>query len=64
MKVQLVIDALEKAAAAYDCSPLFPMCGQRLIELANLSAGSRVLDIATGTGARLSLAGIDVLHVG
>ena len=43
----------DKAASVYDSSPFFPICGRRLADLAEVQPGSRVLDIATGTGAVL-----------
>ncbi len=52
-KSRLVLDAFESAAAVYDGSPFFPICGRRLVELAQIPLGATVLDIATGTGAVL-----------
>lgn len=52
-KLELVRDNFDRAAAAYDDSPYFPICGRMLVDLAQLQPGFRVLDVATGTGAVL-----------
>jgi ubiquinone/menaquinone biosynthesis C-methylase UbiE len=46
-------DTFGRAAEFYDRSPYFPIAGQRLVELAEIPRGARVLDVACGTGAVL-----------
>jgi ubiquinone/menaquinone biosynthesis C-methylase UbiE len=52
---QTVAAIFDRAAAAYDQvgPPFFAHFGRRLVELARLAPGERVLDIATGRGAVL-----------
>ncbi len=49
----LVADTFGRGAEYYDRSPFFPMAGRRLVELAQIEPGARVLDVASGTGAVL-----------
>jgi ubiquinone/menaquinone biosynthesis C-methylase UbiE len=46
-------DTFGQAAEFYDQSPFFPIAGERLVDLAEIPRGARVLDIACGTGAVL-----------
>ena len=48
-----VADLYNLAAAGYDRPALrfFPLCAHRLVELAGLQSGQRILDVATGAGA-------------
>jgi hypothetical protein len=52
---QTVAAIFDRAAATYDLvgPPFFAHFGRRLVELARLAPGERVLDIATGRGAVL-----------
>lgn len=70
-KAALVAAAFSQAAPIYDSFPLFALAGRRLADLAGVTPGQRVLDVATGTGAVLfplaemvgpqgSVTGIDV----
>ncbi len=43
-------EVFKAIAPTYDALPFLQDTARRLIELANLSAGARVLDVATGTG--------------
>ena len=52
-KARLVAEQFGKAAESYDRTPYFPLCGRRLVELAEISEGAHALDVATGTGAVL-----------
>jgi ubiquinone/menaquinone biosynthesis C-methylase UbiE len=55
---QQVARIYNMAAAGYDSHALrfFPSCARRLVELAGLSAGQKILDVATGTGAAALIA--------
>lgn len=52
-KAQRRADTFGRAAEFYDHSPFFPIAGKRLVDLAEIPNGARVLDIACGTGAVL-----------
>jgi SAM-dependent methyltransferase len=45
--------SFSEAAATYDVSPYFDMPGRRIVQLAGVQPGHRVLDVATGRGAVL-----------
>jgi|SRR5579859_4549181 len=48
-----IAQVFARAAAGYEHITHFPPLGQRLVELAGLPGGARVLDVATGRGAIL-----------
>ena len=50
-----IIGVFSRAAPTYDCigPPIFSHFGRRLVELAHLTSGAHVLDVATGRGAVL-----------
>ncbi|HLF78488.1 MAG TPA: class I SAM-dependent methyltransferase [Dehalococcoidia bacterium] len=52
-KLRNVEISFGESAPIYDKSPYFAGPGRRIVELAGISAGDRVLDIATGRGASL-----------
>jgi ubiquinone/menaquinone biosynthesis C-methylase UbiE len=52
-KSQLAAETFGQSAEFYDYSPFFPMAGKRIVDLAEIPVGARLLDVATGTGAVL-----------
>lgn len=50
---QMIEETFDGAAPLYDRGKMFRESGQRLIDLLPINPGSRILDIATGTGAAL-----------
>ncbi|MGA7800802.1 MAG: methyltransferase domain-containing protein [Gammaproteobacteria bacterium] len=48
-----VTELFDQLAPHYDCAALrfFPFCADRLVQRLELTAGEKVLDVATGTGA-------------
>src|SRR5947207_13353245 len=48
-----IAQVFARAAAGYQHITHFPPLGRRLVELAAIPAGARVLDVATGRGAIL-----------
>src|SRR5437899_8118891 len=52
-KKALIAQVFARSADGYQRISYFPPLGQRLVELAHIPAGARVLDVATGRGAIL-----------
>jgi ubiquinone/menaquinone biosynthesis C-methylase UbiE len=52
-KSSLVTSFFSQAAPTFRTNSVFEVCAERLVELAGLSSGERVLDIGSGTGAVL-----------
>jgi ubiquinone/menaquinone biosynthesis C-methylase UbiE len=52
-KRNFVRESFSEAARTYDVSPFFETPGRRIVELAGVKEGDRVLDVATGRGAVL-----------
>lgn len=52
-KKTIIAQIFERAATGYQRITHFPPVGQRLVELAQIPAGARVLDVASGRGAIL-----------
>src|SRR5688572_19385767 len=52
-KKLVIAGVFDRAAFGYGQLPYFPRFGDRLVEIARPSAGSKVLDVATGRGALL-----------
>ena len=52
-KKQVIAESFDLGASVYDKAPFFGLFGRRLVDLAELQPGAKVLDVATGTGAAL-----------